>query len=315
MPLPVATGFDAAGSALARSSRLTPLALLAKPACSAALSFLQDAPAADLPGAVPAAAQVVAEFIRSPDSFQFDLASNPAVAQLASSPQHGALHRLLTIFLTGTIQVGLGQPWRCWLGERLVGGRSREVAGRERGFKCSAACCWPSRSAGVDCWWRRLQKQTCKETAHSGPARADRGEPGLRVGGPTCKGLPCRGAPPSCLLAHPGSPSPSSRCAAAPARRTTRHLPAARRAPQPWLLPASARTTRWPRCASSPSWAWRMARRRSLLTRSRWGLASTTLTRPPAGSTLRPRLRACLPVLFWAGAGSCCAVVALQPVA
>lgn len=71
----------------------------------------QDAPAADLPSAVPAAVQVAAEFIRSPDSFQFDLAGNPAVAQLAGSAQHGALHRLLTIFLTGTIQVRPAAGW------------------------------------------------------------------------------------------------------------------------------------------------------------------------------------------------------------
>ena len=51
--------------------------------------------------------QVVSEFIRSPDMFQFDLAANPAVAQLGSSgsSEHRSLHRLLTIFLTGTVQV------------------------------------------------------------------------------------------------------------------------------------------------------------------------------------------------------------------
>lgn len=74
----------------------------------------QGAPAAELPGAVPAAAAVVAEFCRSPDMFTFDLAANPAVAQLGSSgaaPEHRALHRLLTIYLAGTVQArwaGLG---------------------------------------------------------------------------------------------------------------------------------------------------------------------------------------------------------------
>ncbi len=110
-----------------------------KPACTAPPARLQDAAAADLPGAVPAAAQVVAEFIRSPDSFQFDLAANPAVAQLAGSPQHGALHRLLTIFLTGTIQVrrgavlALGMVAR-WQGEgRRGAGALRAVHAGLRG--------------------------------------------------------------------------------------------------------------------------------------------------------------------------------------
>ncbi|EFN55512.1 hypothetical protein CHLNCDRAFT_133922 [Chlorella variabilis] len=68
------------------------------------LTTYEDAPASELPGAVPAAAAVVCDFIRSPDMFQFDLAANPAVAQLAASPQHADLHRLLTIFLQGTVQ-------------------------------------------------------------------------------------------------------------------------------------------------------------------------------------------------------------------
>ncbi|KAL4432598.1 hypothetical protein ABPG77_000535 [Micractinium sp. CCAP 211/92] len=107
-------GLDAAGErALYAASADTLAGVSRKPRTAAreayrllckCLATYEDAAAADLPGAVPAAAQVVAEFIRSPDSFQFDLAGNPAVAQLAGSPQHGALHRLLTIFLTGTIQ-------------------------------------------------------------------------------------------------------------------------------------------------------------------------------------------------------------------
>lgn len=110
-----------------------------KPACTAPPARPQDADAADLPGAVPAAAQVVAEFIRSPDSFQFDLAGNPAVAQLAGSPQHGALHRLLTIFLTGTIQVRLGAVLALgmvarWQGEgRRCAGALRAVHAGLRG--------------------------------------------------------------------------------------------------------------------------------------------------------------------------------------
>ncbi|PRW57750.1 Eukaryotic translation initiation factor 3 subunit M [Chlorella sorokiniana] len=73
---------------------------------SKCLATYEGAPAAELPSAVPAAVQVVSEFIRSPDMFQFDLAANPAVAQLGSSGsgEQRALHRLLTIFLTGTVQ-------------------------------------------------------------------------------------------------------------------------------------------------------------------------------------------------------------------
>lgn len=66
----------------------------------------QAASAAELPGAVPAAVAVVSEFIRSPDMFTFDLAGNPAVAQLGGgAAEHKALHRLLSIFLGGTVQV------------------------------------------------------------------------------------------------------------------------------------------------------------------------------------------------------------------
>ncbi|KAI3425857.1 hypothetical protein D9Q98_007831 [Chlorella vulgaris] len=77
------------------------------------LTAYEDAPTSELPAAVPAAAEVVAEFIRSPDMFQFDLASNPAVTQLASDAQHANLHRLLTIFLGGTMeefQAFVGSP-------------------------------------------------------------------------------------------------------------------------------------------------------------------------------------------------------------
>ncbi|PSC74383.1 Eukaryotic translation initiation factor 3 subunit M [Micractinium conductrix] len=71
---------------------------------SKCLVTYEDAPAAELPTAVPAAAHVVAEFVRSPDVFQFDLATNPAVAQLSSVKEHAPLHRLLSIFLKGSVQ-------------------------------------------------------------------------------------------------------------------------------------------------------------------------------------------------------------------
>lgn len=75
---------------------------------------------AQLPWSLPLCPQVVSEFIRSPDMFQFDLAANPAVVQLGSG-QHAALHRLLTIFLTGTVQVRFFLCWhRLLLGWRDV---------------------------------------------------------------------------------------------------------------------------------------------------------------------------------------------------
>jgi hypothetical protein len=45
--------------------------------------------------------------------FQFDLAANPAVAQLATSPQHADLHRLLAVFLGGSVQVRRAQRRPC----------------------------------------------------------------------------------------------------------------------------------------------------------------------------------------------------------
>jgi hypothetical protein len=72
---------------------------------------------------VPAAVQVVAEFIRSQDMFQFDLAANPAVAQLGAIPQHKALHTLLTIFLSGSVQVRLLRlGWRSLGRHSCLGG-------------------------------------------------------------------------------------------------------------------------------------------------------------------------------------------------
>ena len=62
--------------------------------------LLQGASAAELAGVKGAAATVCAEFVRLPDTFQFDLLEADAVAQLASDPEHGDLLCLLTILLT-----------------------------------------------------------------------------------------------------------------------------------------------------------------------------------------------------------------------
>ena len=69
----------------------------------APLTKQQGAPAAEVAAAKGTAAQVVSEFLRSPDLYHFDLASNPAVAQLASDAAHAPLHRLLSIFLGGSV--------------------------------------------------------------------------------------------------------------------------------------------------------------------------------------------------------------------
>jgi translation initiation factor 3 subunit M len=68
------------------------------------LATYQSAPPAELAGAAPVAAQVAQEFIRSPDAFQFDLIDSAAVRHLAGHPQHGGLHRLLTIYVTGGVR-------------------------------------------------------------------------------------------------------------------------------------------------------------------------------------------------------------------
>lgn len=54
---------------------------------------------------VDVAAQVVTEFLKSPEMFTFDLLENPAVVSLAGSsdPMHKALHQLLMVYLSGTM--------------------------------------------------------------------------------------------------------------------------------------------------------------------------------------------------------------------
>ena len=53
------------------------------------------------------AAQAVAEFIRSPDLFQFDLFESPAIKQLKGDSKYGHLYELLEIVLNGDLQVSV----------------------------------------------------------------------------------------------------------------------------------------------------------------------------------------------------------------
>lgn len=52
-----------------------------------------------------AAAAAAADFIKSPDAFQFDMAATPAVQQLQGDSQHGPLFQLLQLLLSGSVQV------------------------------------------------------------------------------------------------------------------------------------------------------------------------------------------------------------------
>ena len=51
------------------------------------------------------AVSVVSEFIASPDVFQFDLQTSPAVQQLEKDSQYAALYSLLGILLDGNVKV------------------------------------------------------------------------------------------------------------------------------------------------------------------------------------------------------------------
>jgi hypothetical protein len=53
------------------------------------------------------AALAVADFIRNPDLFQFDLLENPAIVQLASDSKYGSLHKLLNLVIEGDVEVRL----------------------------------------------------------------------------------------------------------------------------------------------------------------------------------------------------------------
>ena len=49
--------------------------------------------------------QAAADFIRSPETFQFDMLDSPAVQQLQSDSQHGPVFQLLSVLLAGDVQV------------------------------------------------------------------------------------------------------------------------------------------------------------------------------------------------------------------
>lgn len=67
------------------------------------LATYEGASPAEAASGVSVAAQVVSDFLRSTDLYHFDLAANPAVAALAGDAKHAPLHRLLTIYLTGSV--------------------------------------------------------------------------------------------------------------------------------------------------------------------------------------------------------------------
>lgn len=221
----------------------------------------QDAPAAELPTAVPAAAHVVAEFVRSPDVFQFDLATNPAVAQLSSVKEHAPLHRLLSIFLKGSVQVRLcarrpgapGQPaslrgagkhdnrfqWRRWMGLRLsaTGVSFRRFVARQRSAGAQQARRCPP---GI--------RRSCADGAASPAGRL------AACALPDSHRPVARLSPPSL----PSSP-----------HRITRRLSPPPTAPPRWPPQASAGRRPWRKCGCWHSWAWRMGPLKSPLARSR----------------------------------------------
>ena len=68
-------------------------------------TFPDDAPAAELEELRGVASACAADFLRSPDVFQFDLAERPVIAQLAADPTHAPLFRLLHLVLQGDVSV------------------------------------------------------------------------------------------------------------------------------------------------------------------------------------------------------------------
>lgn len=63
---------------------------------------MQGANTAELAAVKDVAAEAVADFIRFPELFQFDLLEAEAVAQLQNDKQHGPLHEILTMLLTSS---------------------------------------------------------------------------------------------------------------------------------------------------------------------------------------------------------------------
>jgi hypothetical protein len=69
--------------------------------------MLQEGKPEEVASVKEAAATAAADFIRSPDVFQFDLLESPVMAQLKGDRAHGAAFELLVIMLSGDIQVGV----------------------------------------------------------------------------------------------------------------------------------------------------------------------------------------------------------------
>eukprot|EP00884_Botryococcus_braunii_P022700 jgi/Botrbrau1/9113/Bobra.0305s0017.1 len=69
-----------------------------------ALQTFQGPDDADVPRVKAEAALALADFIRNPDLFQFDLLENPAVVQLASDPKYEPLHKLLNLVIEGQVE-------------------------------------------------------------------------------------------------------------------------------------------------------------------------------------------------------------------
>lgn len=63
---------------------------------------MQGANAAELAAVKEVAAEAVADFIKFPEVFQFDLLESEAVAQLENDKKHRSLHKLLTMLLTSS---------------------------------------------------------------------------------------------------------------------------------------------------------------------------------------------------------------------
>lgn len=68
--------------------------------------FAQDAKPRDLEEFKPLAVTVVAEFLRSPDMFQFDLMHAAVIRQLRGDPSQEALFELLQLVIDGNVKVG-----------------------------------------------------------------------------------------------------------------------------------------------------------------------------------------------------------------
>jgi translation initiation factor 3 subunit M len=68
------------------------------------LELLDGASTDEVAACKSAAATAAADFIRSPETFQFDMLDSPAVQQLQSDPQHGPVFQLLSVLLAGNVQ-------------------------------------------------------------------------------------------------------------------------------------------------------------------------------------------------------------------